>query len=69
MGCLLSCRKEPLMAEEYRNNATEKQRVKELTDRLEKGLDELFESERYKSYLTTMSKFHNYSFNNCSSIC
>lgn len=43
---------------------TEQQRVKEITDKLEKGLKELFESEKYKSYLSTMSKFHNYSFNN-----
>ena len=43
---------------------TEKQKVKEITDKLEKGLKELFESEKYKSYLSTMSKFHNYSFNN-----
>ena len=43
---------------------TEKQKVKEITDRLEEGLKELFESEKYKSYLSTMSKFHNYSFNN-----
>ena len=43
---------------------TEKQKVKEITDKLEEGLKELFESEKYKSYLTTMSKLHNYSFNN-----
>jgi len=43
---------------------TEQQRVKEITDKLEEGLKELFESEKYKSYLNTMSKFHNYSFNN-----
>ena len=43
---------------------TEKQKVQEITDKLEKGLKELFESEKYKTYLTTMSKFHNYSFNN-----
>lgn len=43
---------------------TEKQKVKEITDRLEEGLIELFESEKYKSYLNTMSKFHNYSANN-----
>ena len=43
---------------------TEKQKVKEITDRLEEGLKKLFESEKYKSYLSTMSKFHNYSFNN-----
>ena len=43
---------------------TEKQKVKEITDKLEEGLKELFESDKYKSYLSTMSKFHNYSFNN-----
>ena len=35
---------------------TEKQKVKEITDRLEEGLKELFEGEKYKSYLNTMSK-------------
>ena len=43
---------------------TEKQKVKEITDKLEEGLKELFNSEKYKSYLSTMSKFHNYSVNN-----
>lgn len=43
---------------------TEKQKVQEITEKLEQGLQELFESEKYKSYLNTMSKFHNYSFNN-----
>ena len=43
---------------------SEKQKVKEITDKLEAGLKEFFESEKYKSYLSTMSKFHNYSFNN-----
>ena len=38
--------------------------MKEITDRLETGIQELFGSERYKAYLTTMSKFHSYSFNN-----
>ena len=55
------------MAEDSRAPAqgTEKKNpIKEITDKLEQGLKELFESERYKSYLTTMSKFHNYSFNN-----
>jgi len=32
---------------------------------LEDGLSELFDSERYKTFLTTMAKFHNYSLNNC----
>lgn len=43
---------------------TEKQKVQEITDKLEERLKELFESEKYKTYLSTMSKFHNYSFNN-----
>ncbi len=38
--------------------------VKEITEKLEKGLRDLFDSEKYKTYLNTMSKFHNYSFNN-----
>ena len=46
------------------DNQTEKQKVQELTDKLERGLAELFNSDSYKSYLSTMSKFHNYSFNN-----
>lgn len=44
-----------------KNNA---ERMKEITDRLEAGIQALFESEQYKAYLTAMSKFHNYSFNN-----
>ena len=40
------------------------QQVREITDKLEQGIQELFESERYKEYLTTMSKFYRYSFNN-----
>ena len=39
-------------------------KVKEITKKLEEGLKELFESEQYKKYLNTMSKFHNYSYNN-----
>ena len=43
---------------------TEKQKVHEITEKLEQGIKELFESKKYKTYLNTMSKFHNYSFNN-----
>ena len=45
-------------------NNTEKQRVQELTDKLKQGLQDLFNSDSYRNYLSTMSKFHNYSFNN-----
>jgi len=40
------------------------EKITEITDRLEQGITELFDSERYKEYLQVMSKFHNYSFNN-----
>ena len=46
------------------NGQNSAERMKEITDRLETDIQELFESERYKAYLTTMSKFHSYSFNN-----
>ena len=46
------------------NGQNSAERMKEITDRLETGIQELFESERYKAYLTTISKFHSYSFNN-----
>ena len=39
-------------------------KLKEITDRLEQGIMQLFDSDRYKEYLRVMSKFHNYSFNN-----
>ena len=40
------------------------EKMKEITDRLEAGIQELFDSDRFKEYLRVMSKFHNYSFNN-----
>lgn len=40
------------------------EKLKEITDRLEQGIAELFDSERYKEYLKVMSQFHNYSFRN-----
>ncbi len=52
------------MAKTYSNRAKDKQEVKAITDQLEEGLKELFESEKYKRYLSMMSKFHNYSANN-----
>lgn len=41
-----------------------KERLKEITDSIETGIKELFESDKYKSYLQTMSRFHKYSLNN-----
>lgn len=43
---------------------THKERLKEITDSIETGIMELFESDKYKSYLQTMSRFHKYSLNN-----
>ena len=43
-------------------NSTDK--MKEITDRLEHGIMGVFENGRYTDYLQTLSKFHNYSFNN-----
>lgn len=40
------------------------EKMKEITDRLQDGLQELFQSERYAEYLRVMSQFHRYSFNN-----
>ena len=41
-----------------------KERLKEITDSIEKGIKELFESDKYAAYLQTMSRFHHYSVNN-----
>ena len=41
-----------------------REQVNEIMEQLEKGVTELFESEKYKEYLTCMSKFHSYSLNN-----
>lgn len=43
---------------------TNKERLKEITDSIEVGIRELFESDKFKDYLRTMGKFHRYSFNN-----
>ena len=42
----------------------QEEQIKALTDQLEKGIKEVFTSEKYKAYLSTMEKFHSYSFNN-----
>lgn len=50
------------MEKQKKNQAADK--VKELLDKLEAGVKEVFESEQYKAYLKAMSKFHSYSFGN-----
>lgn len=41
-----------------------KERIREITAGIEKGIMELFESDCYRNYLITMSRFHRYSLNN-----
>lgn len=36
---------------------TEKQKVQEITEKLEQGIKELFESEKYKTYLNTICQY------------
>ena len=43
---------------------TNKQRRKDITDGIEQGIKELFQSDRYRQYLSVMSRFHRYSVNN-----
>ena len=50
-----------IMAE---NKPTSRERLREITDGIEQGIKELFESEKYMRYLSVMSRFHRYSVNN-----
>lgn len=49
---------------ENQSKTSQKERLKEITDSIEVGIKEMFESEKYRNYLQTMSRFHNYSLNN-----
>lgn len=51
-------------AESKGKSESRSDRIKAITDKLEAGIAALFQSETYKAYLSTMSKFHNYSLNN-----
>ena len=46
------------------NKSTNRERLREITDGIEQGIKELFESEKYMRYLSVMSRFHRYSVNN-----
>ena len=66
---LASHKKELQKMEQRRNQfmsekQTNKERLKEITDSIEVGISELFESEKYRRYLSVMSRFHRYSANN-----
>lgn len=41
-----------------------REEVKAITEKLEKGIQNLFESDNFKNYLKTLSKFHHYSLGN-----
>ena len=43
---------------------TNKERLKDITDSIERGIQDLFQSDKYTEYLRTMSRFHKYSVNN-----
>lgn len=43
---------------------SQSQQIKEITEKLQKGIEDLFESDNYKNYLKTMSRFTSYSLNN-----
>ena len=45
-------------------NHTNKERLKDITDSIERGIQDLFQSDKYAAYLRTMSRFHRYSVNN-----
>ncbi|MFR6298023.1 MAG: hypothetical protein ACLUML_02120 [Acutalibacteraceae bacterium] len=49
------------MAEPKKSN---KERLREITEGIEQGIKDLFESDKYRQYLSTMSRFHRYSVNN-----
>lgn len=55
--------KTPANAEKPKKK-TRAEAVKEITEKLEHGLEELFDSKKFKEYLNAMSKFYRYSFNN-----
>ena len=50
--------------ERKEKSKSSKERLKDITDSIETGIKELFESDKYKNYLQTMSRFHRYSVNN-----
>lgn len=50
--------------EQIEQPAQKKTQTQQIVEQLEKGVSEVFESDQYKQYLSVMSKFHSYSYNN-----
>jgi len=46
------------------NKPSSREQVKQIVARIEQGIQDLFQSEKYADYLRTMSRFHSYSFSN-----
>ncbi len=59
---------EPVVSEKrgsYHMTPEQRQeKIKQITDKLEQGVHQIFESDNYRAYLSTMAKFHSYSLNN-----
>ena len=59
---------EPVVSEKrgsYHTTPEQRQeKIKQITDKLEQGVHQIFESDNYRAYLSTMAKFHSYSLNN-----
>lgn len=55
---------ENMAVTEKQPKKTNKEKLKEITDGIEQGIREVFESDKYRDYLETMSRFHSYSVNN-----
>ncbi len=55
---------EPEKTAEAADKPSPKERLKQIVGSIEKGISELFESDRYRQYLSVMSRFHHYSVNN-----
>ena len=59
---------EPVVSEKrgsYHTTPEQRQeKIKQITDKLEQGVQQIFESDNYRAYLSTMAKFHSYSLNN-----
>lgn len=60
----MAANKKTDVTQEAEEKKTNKQRLKDITDSIENGIKELFDSDKYKQYLQTMSRFHRYSVNN-----
>ena len=66
---IADCENEIKMLEQRRKfsmpeKLSNKDRLRQITDNIEAGIKELFESDKYRQYLSTMSRFHRYSLNN-----